>query len=166
MKKDKVEFPTGEKCDQTDVFVLCCFSSLQAHISFMRYVSVCCVVGIIAGFCIGPGKLLCTVCECYHSCWHFKMSRFVHVAANHLINCLADQLIMIQQKMSQTTSKHHGKICPTLIQSMQGVLSWPLTKHVQGQSTRYQPNCFVKTLCLALQPSELTLASEDVTFYD
>uniref|UniRef100_I3K624 Solute carrier family 2 member 15a n=2 Tax=Oreochromis TaxID=8139 RepID=I3K624_ORENI len=27
---------------------------LQAHLSFMRYVSVCCVVGIIAGFCIGP----------------------------------------------------------------------------------------------------------------
>ncbi|XP_016362694.1 solute carrier family 2 member 15b [Sinocyclocheilus anshuiensis] len=27
---------------------------LQAHVSFMRYVSVACVVGIIAGFCIGP----------------------------------------------------------------------------------------------------------------
>ncbi|XP_056147489.1 solute carrier family 2 member 15a [Lampris incognitus] len=27
---------------------------LQAHLSFMRYVSVGCVVGIIAGFCIGP----------------------------------------------------------------------------------------------------------------
>ncbi|XP_042074637.1 solute carrier family 2 member 15a isoform X1 [Haplochromis burtoni] len=27
---------------------------LQAHLSFMRYISVCCVVGIIAGFCIGP----------------------------------------------------------------------------------------------------------------
>lgn len=27
---------------------------LQTHLSFMRYVSVCCVVGIIAGFCIGP----------------------------------------------------------------------------------------------------------------
>ncbi|XP_072559766.1 solute carrier family 2, facilitated glucose transporter member 9-like isoform X5 [Paramormyrops kingsleyae] len=29
---------------------------LQVHVSFMRYVSVVCVVGIIAGFCIGPGK--------------------------------------------------------------------------------------------------------------
>ncbi|XP_068183575.1 solute carrier family 2 member 15a [Antennarius striatus] len=27
---------------------------LQTHLSFMRYISVCCVVGIIAGFCIGP----------------------------------------------------------------------------------------------------------------
>ncbi|XP_034021498.1 solute carrier family 2, facilitated glucose transporter member 9-like [Thalassophryne amazonica] len=27
---------------------------LQVQLSFMRYVSVCCVVGIIAGFCIGP----------------------------------------------------------------------------------------------------------------
>ncbi|KAF6727067.1 Solute carrier family 2, facilitated glucose transporter member 9 [Oryzias melastigma] len=27
---------------------------LEARLSFMRYVSVCCVVGIIAGFCIGP----------------------------------------------------------------------------------------------------------------
>uniref|UniRef100_A0A3Q3W7K2 Solute carrier family 2, facilitated glucose transporter member 5 n=1 Tax=Mola mola TaxID=94237 RepID=A0A3Q3W7K2_MOLML len=27
---------------------------LQPHLSFMRYISVCCVVGIIAGFCIGP----------------------------------------------------------------------------------------------------------------
>ncbi|XP_039639444.1 solute carrier family 2 member 15a [Perca fluviatilis] len=27
---------------------------LQTHLSFMHYVSVCCVVGIIAGFCIGP----------------------------------------------------------------------------------------------------------------
>ncbi|XP_030634798.1 solute carrier family 2 member 15b [Chanos chanos] len=27
---------------------------LQAHVSFMRYISVGCVVGIIAGFCIGP----------------------------------------------------------------------------------------------------------------
>ncbi|KAM3605655.1 uncharacterized protein V6R79_002487 [Siganus canaliculatus] len=27
---------------------------LQTHIAVMRYVSVCCVVGIIAGFCIGP----------------------------------------------------------------------------------------------------------------
>ncbi|XP_016355728.1 solute carrier family 2, facilitated glucose transporter member 9-like [Sinocyclocheilus anshuiensis] len=27
---------------------------LQGHVSFMRYVSVACVVGIIAGFCIGP----------------------------------------------------------------------------------------------------------------
>uniref|UniRef100_A0A3B3R869 Solute carrier family 2 member 15b n=1 Tax=Paramormyrops kingsleyae TaxID=1676925 RepID=A0A3B3R869_9TELE len=27
---------------------------LQVHVSFMRYVSVVCVVGIIAGFCIGP----------------------------------------------------------------------------------------------------------------
>ncbi|XP_042358352.1 solute carrier family 2 member 15a [Plectropomus leopardus] len=27
---------------------------LQVHLSFMRYISVCCVVGIIAGFCIGP----------------------------------------------------------------------------------------------------------------
>ncbi|KAM9809098.1 solute carrier family 2 member 15a isoform X2 [Syngnathus typhle] len=27
---------------------------LQTRLSFMRYVSVCCVVGIIAGFCIGP----------------------------------------------------------------------------------------------------------------
>ncbi|KAJ8250333.1 hypothetical protein COCON_G00222550 [Conger conger] len=27
---------------------------LQAHVSIMRYVSVACVVGIIAGFCIGP----------------------------------------------------------------------------------------------------------------
>ncbi|KAL1282259.1 hypothetical protein QQF64_001062 [Cirrhinus molitorella] len=27
---------------------------LQAHVPFMRYVSVACVVGIIAGFCIGP----------------------------------------------------------------------------------------------------------------
>lgn len=27
---------------------------LQEHAPFMRYVSVCCVVGIIAGFCIGP----------------------------------------------------------------------------------------------------------------
>ncbi|XP_048053102.1 solute carrier family 2 member 15b [Megalobrama amblycephala] len=27
---------------------------LQAHLPFMRYVSVACVVGIIAGFCIGP----------------------------------------------------------------------------------------------------------------
>ncbi|KAM4730504.1 solute carrier family 2 member 15a isoform 2-T2 [Anableps anableps] len=27
---------------------------LQAKLLFMRYVSVCCVVGIIAGFCIGP----------------------------------------------------------------------------------------------------------------
>uniref|UniRef100_A0A7N8XKN3 Solute carrier family 2, facilitated glucose transporter member 5 n=1 Tax=Mastacembelus armatus TaxID=205130 RepID=A0A7N8XKN3_9TELE len=27
---------------------------LQAQLSFMRYVSVCCVVGIIGGFCIGP----------------------------------------------------------------------------------------------------------------
>ncbi|XP_029962682.1 solute carrier family 2 member 15a [Salarias fasciatus] len=26
----------------------------QAHAPFMRYVSICCVVGIIAGFCIGP----------------------------------------------------------------------------------------------------------------
>lgn len=26
----------------------------------MRYISVCCVVGIIAGFCIGPGKLFYT----------------------------------------------------------------------------------------------------------
>ncbi|KAI3363091.1 hypothetical protein L3Q82_011533, partial [Scortum barcoo] len=34
---------------------------LQTHLSFMRYISVCCVVGIIAGFCIGPGKLLYTV---------------------------------------------------------------------------------------------------------
>lgn len=36
----------------------CCLFSLQAHLSFMRYISVCCVVGIIAGFCIGPGKLI------------------------------------------------------------------------------------------------------------
>lgn len=50
------------KYAQTDFFMLCCFFSLQAHLSFMRYISVCCVVGIIAGFCIGPGKLLCTVC--------------------------------------------------------------------------------------------------------
>uniref|UniRef100_A0A674PA92 Solute carrier family 2 member 15a n=1 Tax=Takifugu rubripes TaxID=31033 RepID=A0A674PA92_TAKRU len=28
--------------------------SLQAQLSFMRYISVCCVIGIIAGFCIGP----------------------------------------------------------------------------------------------------------------
>ncbi|XP_024916771.1 solute carrier family 2 member 15a [Cynoglossus semilaevis] len=27
---------------------------LQVHLLFMRYISVCCVVGIIAGFCIGP----------------------------------------------------------------------------------------------------------------
>ncbi|KAF3708515.1 Solute carrier family 2, facilitated glucose transporter member 9 Glucose transporter type 9 [Channa argus] len=27
---------------------------LQVQIAFMRYISVCCVVGIIAGFCIGP----------------------------------------------------------------------------------------------------------------
>ncbi|CAL1577756.1 unnamed protein product [Knipowitschia caucasica] len=27
---------------------------LQTNLSFMRYMSVCCVVGIIAGFCIGP----------------------------------------------------------------------------------------------------------------
>uniref|UniRef100_A0A8C6TGF9 Solute carrier family 2 member 15a n=1 Tax=Neogobius melanostomus TaxID=47308 RepID=A0A8C6TGF9_9GOBI len=27
---------------------------LQTNLSFMRYISVCCVVGIIAGFCIGP----------------------------------------------------------------------------------------------------------------
>eukprot|EP00064_Thunnus_orientalis_P009998 superscaffoldBa00001314_g10024 len=31
---------------------------IGAHLSFMRYISVCCVVGIIAGFCIGPGKLI------------------------------------------------------------------------------------------------------------
>lgn len=31
---------------------------LQVHMPFMRYISVGCVVGIIAGFCIGPGKLL------------------------------------------------------------------------------------------------------------
>lgn len=43
------------KCCQTDSW---CFFSLQAHLSFMRYISVCCVVGIIAGFCIGPGKLI------------------------------------------------------------------------------------------------------------
>lgn len=36
--------------------------SLQAQLSFMRYISVCCVIGIIAGFCIGPGKLLSTRC--------------------------------------------------------------------------------------------------------
>uniref|UniRef100_A0A8B9HV80 Solute carrier family 2, facilitated glucose transporter member 5 n=1 Tax=Astyanax mexicanus TaxID=7994 RepID=A0A8B9HV80_ASTMX len=29
---------------------------LQAHVPFMHYVSVACVVGIIAGFCIGPGE--------------------------------------------------------------------------------------------------------------
>lgn len=29
----------------------------QTHVSFMKYVSVGCVVGIIAGFCIGPGKI-------------------------------------------------------------------------------------------------------------
>lgn len=33
-------------------------SSPQTQILFMRYISVCCVVGIIAGFCIGPGELL------------------------------------------------------------------------------------------------------------
>lgn len=37
------------------------FFSPQAHLSVMRYISVCCVVGIIAGFCIGPGKLLYTI---------------------------------------------------------------------------------------------------------
>ncbi|XP_077470193.1 solute carrier family 2 member 15a isoform X1 [Stigmatopora argus] len=30
---------------------------LQTHLSFMRYLSVCCVVGIIAGFCIGPAGI-------------------------------------------------------------------------------------------------------------
>ncbi|XP_068597214.1 solute carrier family 2 member 15a [Brachionichthys hirsutus] len=30
---------------------------LQTHLSFMRYISVCCVVGIIAGFCIGPAGI-------------------------------------------------------------------------------------------------------------
>uniref|UniRef100_A0A674NWN9 Solute carrier family 2, facilitated glucose transporter member 5 n=1 Tax=Takifugu rubripes TaxID=31033 RepID=A0A674NWN9_TAKRU len=30
------------------------FISPQAQLSFMRYISVCCVIGIIAGFCIGP----------------------------------------------------------------------------------------------------------------
>ena len=32
------------------------FDQSQAQLSFMRYISVGCVVGIIAGFCIGPGK--------------------------------------------------------------------------------------------------------------
>ncbi|XP_073718418.1 solute carrier family 2, facilitated glucose transporter member 9-like [Misgurnus anguillicaudatus] len=40
---------------------ICCagitFSlQLQTHVSFMHYISVICVVGIIAGFCIGPGE--------------------------------------------------------------------------------------------------------------
>lgn len=45
---------------------------LQVHMSFMRYISVGCVVGIIAGFCIGPGKLrLCFLCcTLEHSCSH------------------------------------------------------------------------------------------------
>lgn len=34
-------------------------SSFQIHVPFMKYVSVGCVVGIIAGFCIGPGELFC-----------------------------------------------------------------------------------------------------------
>lgn len=47
------------------VMRLCCashdcamltFNHPQASVSFMRYISVACVVGIIAGFCIGPGK--------------------------------------------------------------------------------------------------------------
>lgn len=46
-----------QPCAQTDIFMLCCLVSPQPHLSFMRYISVCCVVGIIAGFCIGPGKL-------------------------------------------------------------------------------------------------------------
>jgi len=34
-------------------------SYFQTHVPFMKYVSVGCVVGIIAGFCIGPGELFC-----------------------------------------------------------------------------------------------------------
>lgn len=32
------------------------FDQSQPQLSYMRYISVGCVVGIIAGFCIGPGK--------------------------------------------------------------------------------------------------------------
>lgn len=32
------------------------FDQSQAQVAYMRYISVGCVVGIIAGFCIGPGK--------------------------------------------------------------------------------------------------------------
>lgn len=44
------------------IYILTFFFSilLQVHLLFMRYISVCCVVGIIAGFCIGPGKLFYT----------------------------------------------------------------------------------------------------------
>lgn len=32
------------------------FDQSQPQLSYMRYISVGCVIGIIAGFCIGPGK--------------------------------------------------------------------------------------------------------------
>lgn len=50
---------------------------LQVHMPFMRYISVGCVVGIIAGFCIGPGKLcLCFLCcTKEQSCSHMDTTR-------------------------------------------------------------------------------------------
>lgn len=84
-------------------------SSLQAQLSFMRYVSVCCVVGIIAGFCIGPGKLL----------HHMKDIRSVRVYNEVVVNNEGLSFNLKALTSFIHAHKGHGSLPPGLWSSLQ-----------------------------------------------